>query len=515
MNQEELENRIEYELKELQGQTARQIALAIGVDKRAVNSLLYSSPKFVRDESLRPCWFLTDSAQEGSKSANLNSRREPLEEFEISGLRQWQKAALETWQANGSKGIVQAVTGAGKTLLGIAAIAQELNCGGKAAVIVPSIELQKQWFGQLSRYFPTAAIGCLGGGYHDFLTNHDILIAIVNSASMFQLGLLDSENGLLVADECHHLAAETFKRALEPIFENRLGITATIERADGGHVGLEEYFGSVVYTIGYREAIENKYISGVKVAQIAVNFSSQEQTEYDELSENINSTQHVLSMRFNLSIEPFSKFMDEIIRIAAIGDIRDKIVAKTYLSSINKRKTLLAETSQKLEIVKNLVPAINSANGTIFFTETIQGAESIALGLNQSGVAATTIHSKLSRGVRSQALLDFESGKIQAITAARVIDEGVDVPEADLAVIIAASKTKRQMIQRMGRVLRPKSDGRLARFVLVFVAGTTEDPRLGAHDAFWSEVLDIAAETYLFESPIKRKNLTNFLDPSD
>ena len=75
------------------------------------------------------------------------------------------------------------------------------------------------------------------------------------------------------------------------------------------------------------------------------------------------------------------------------------------------------------------------------------------------------------------------------------------MPEADVAVIISASKTKRQMIQRMGRVLRPKADGRNAVFILVFVAGSSEDPRLGAHDAFWGEVMDIAENTQLIEIP--------------
>ena len=69
------------------------------------------------------------------------------------------------------------------------------------------------------------------------------------------------------------------------------------------------------------------------------------------------------------------------------------------------------------------------------------------------------------------------------------------------------------MIQRMGRVLRLKADGRAARFVFVYVAGTSEDPSKGAHDAFWSEVLDIAAASEEFDVPSEVKRLTKFLDP--
>ena len=68
------------------------------------------------------------------------------------------------------------------------------------------------------------------------------------------------------------------------------------------------------------------------------------------------------------------------------------------------------------------------------------------------------------------------------MSAPRVLDEGVDVPAADLAVIVGASRSRRQMIQRMGRILRRKSDGRLARLAVLFVEGTVEDPAAGAHE---------------------------------
>lgn len=85
---------------------------------------------------------------------------------------------------------------------------------------------------------------------------------------------------------------------------------------------------------------------------------------------------------------------------------------------------------------------------------------------------------------RSTLFESFKAGKLKAVVAPLVLDEGVDVPEADLAVILASTKTKRQMIQRMGRVLRKKEDGRLARFALLFVEGTSEDPGSGAHEDF-------------------------------
>jgi hypothetical protein len=103
---------------------------------------------------------------------------------------------------------------------------------------------------------------------------------------------------------------------------------------------------------------------------------------------------------------------------------------------------------------------------------------------------------------RRTALQRFSSGALQVIVAPRVLDEGVDVPAADLAVIVSASKTRRQMIQRMGRVLRRKDDGRLARIAVLYLQGTTEDPSSGAHEAFLSEVTSVAED--LDDFPLDR-----------
>lgn len=498
---DELISQIASELSETPGQTARQLAQTIGVHKTDLNPILYRNPSFVQDDSQRPRWFLKDEKWPAElQKTPVNPKAEVID-FSITGLREWQVDALKAWNENGSKGIVEAVTGAGKTLLAIAAIAQELNLGGKAAVIVPSIELQEQWLVQLNRHFPSATIGALGNGSKDFLSNHDIIVAIVNTASTHSLGLEDSENGLLVADECHHLAAPIFRNALELVFESRLGITATRERPDGAHADLEEYFGDVVYSIGFREAIEKGYVAGVNVIQMAVHLSEDEQNTYDELSERISTNQYKLCKRFNLSTDPYPQFMEAVVRISEDSESEYKNIARSYISAVSKRKSLLAETPKKFEVVNILSSALENSNGTIFFSETIDAAKAIQTVLAENGVKAATLSSELAKKERSQVLKDFENGVIKAISVVKVIDQGVDVPEADVAVIISASKTKRQMIQRMGRVLRPKADGRNAVFILVFVAGSSEDPRLGAHDAFWGEVLDIAESTQLVEIP--------------
>ncbi len=518
----ELEKRLVAELSRDPGLTARQLGEILGVYKGEVNSCLYGSRRFRRDESPRPCWFLRESnplpRADASEHKELMGGRQAATKrqaptFDFSTLRQWQVAALKAWNDNKRKGLVEAVTGTGKTRLAVAAIAEEFELGGKVAVIVPTVELQRQWFEELESHFRDFQIGLLGNGHQDLLTSCDVLVAIVHSASRYDLGLQDHELGLLIADECHRYGAETFSRALEDGFRSRLGLTATRERPDGAHRELEVYFGAVVYSLGYEEAIRHKYIAGVKVAQIPVNLNSSEREEFDEFSKVILETQIELSERIRVSPTSYQRFIEEVTRLAAEGDMPGNKVARRYLALISKRKALLANTPEKLKVVKHLAASVNSANGALFFTETIGGAEAIAAELRRAGVSSTTIHSGLDPHQRHQAFVDFSAGRIKALAAARVLDEGVDVPEADLAVIISASKTRRQMIQRMGRVLRLKADGRKARFVFVYVAGTSEDPSKGAHDAFWSEVLDIAASSKQFDVPAEVKSLTKFLDP--
>lgn len=120
------------------------------------------------------------------------------------------------------------------------------------------------------------------------------------------------------------------------------------------------------------------------------------------------------------------------------------------------------------------------------------GAERASRELQGVNISAGMVHSGMRPEERRAVLEMFAGGFLQVVVAPQVLDEGVDVPEADLAVILAASKTRRQMIQRMGRVLRVKKDGRLARFALLYVEGTSEDSDMGAHGDFVEEITDVA-----------------------
>jgi superfamily II DNA/RNA helicase len=154
--------------------------------------------------------------------------------------------------------------------------------------------------------------------------------------------------------------------------------------------------------------------------------------------------------------------------------------------------------------VATIARSMKAATGTLVFTESIATAEMVADDLYDQGLRADTVHSGQGPSERHDVLADFRARRLDVVVAPRVLDEGIDVPEADLAVIVAASKTRRQMIQRMGRVLRRKSDDRLARFAIFYLRDTNEDPACGAHEAFLGEVVSVADQVSRYCLPEQR-----------
>lgn len=511
-------------LHEKPGQSARELAETLDQDKGMLNRVLYSRREsFVRVGEQPPRWWNARPLPEqvhGVLQSVINrvdsiSSEPDVEKGGIhTGLYAWQIRALEAWSANGCRGIVEAVTGAGKTMLGLAAIGEHLNAGGKTAVVVPSIELLRQWGAQVEEHFPDADLDFFGDGYHGSLESCDVLVATAKSAGSEPLGLKPGVSGLLVADECHTYGAPQARLALEPEFDSRLGLSATYARADGAHEDvLEPYFDGVVYTLGYGEAIDADVVAHFNVALVPVAFGRDERMEYVELSEQVRRARARLVLEFGLDEEPFGEFMRQVNQLKTAGDRRDGMAAGRFLSAFTKRRELLAETQAKYGGLKRLARAVDESDGSIVFTATIESAKTAAATLTAQRIGAAAIHSHLSREERSSVLRRFAEGRLKAIVAPKVLDEGIDVPAADFAVIVAGSRQRRQMIQRMGRVLRKKPDRRRARFAILFVKDTSEDPAHGAHEAFLDEILPVADEVHVFELGASAHKLADFLQP--
>jgi superfamily II DNA or RNA helicase len=192
--------------------------------------------------------------------------------------------------------------------------------------------------------------------------------------------------------------------------------------------------------------------------------------------------------------------------------MKASMVAHRWLTLWREKRELLAETPAKMQAVTSFVGALADADRTLLFTQSILSANELARNVTDAGVVTQAHHSTLSSDERAIIMDSFAHGTTRALASVQTLEEGVDVPDADLAVIVASSKQRRQMIQRMGRVMRRKHDGRDARFLILFVKGTDEDPRMGAHELFVDELLEVARESAIFEVD-QSSAVRTFLDP--
>jgi superfamily II DNA or RNA helicase len=251
----------------------------------------------------------------------------------------------------------------------------------------------------------------------------------------------------------------------------------------------------------------------VRTGFVGVDFSEEERDRYLIISETLISLRKKLISDWGCQSSPFSAFLDDVLKLLG-GPMAGGMLANKWLSKWSERRELLAETPAKQQALLQMLPAIEAASKTLIFTQSIASAEAIAEGLRTVGTAVEAHHSQITRVEQAAILERFALGDCRVLVSVRTLEEGIDVPDADLAIIVATSKQRRQMVQRMGRVMRRKSDGRDARFILLYVRFTDEDPRFGAEEGFIEELVGVARESDLFDLPEEAERFVDFLDPS-
>jgi superfamily II DNA or RNA helicase len=416
-------------------------------------------------------------------------------------LYRWQFDALMSWLRCGRRGVVEAVTGSGKTDVAIAAIADALRRDRFVLVVVPSRVLMEQWCGRLAEALPEARIGRLGDSGTDGSANCDVLVATRHSAAAHKPVPPDGADGLLVADECHGLGGATLRRAMLPQYAERLGLTATLERTDDAVTELLiPYFGGICFRYGFEQAIADGVCAAPRVAFVGVDLSVDERAEYTATEQQLVGARNHLRALPSVPVEPFGDFLAAVAHLAERDAGADGRAARQYLDAFSKRREIVAQSSGKYELLGSLAPAIRDAHGALVFTETVRAANH-AINRLDPLVSIDLITGTTARRQRRDILDDLRVRRLDAVAAPRVLDEGVDVPDANLGIVMSASRTRRQMIQRMGRILRRKQPGVSARFVIMFAKDTLEDPTQRVErDGFLDEIERISDATAVFDS---------------
>lgn len=364
-------------------------------------------------------------------------------------LRDYQEGALKAWEGEDRRGVIVLPTGAGKTVVAIKAIER---LGEAALVVVPTLVLVDQWRRRLEEEFGVR-VGVVGGGSGEVRA---ITVATYDSASI-KADRAGNLFRLLIFDEVHHLPAESYKRiATMYTAPYRMGLTATLSRDDGSRAVLKELIGAVVYEMGVDE-LAGVHLSDYSIQTVHVPLSPEEQGEYDRGYEAYRGFLQRRGIRLR-SARDYQRF------VMRTG--RDPEARRALLSR-NRAMDVALNSSAKIEYLKRLIRENPDEKALVFTTH-----NKLVYRISREMLIPAITH-QTSQEERSEILGRFMSGRYRRIVTSRVLDEGVDVPDASLAVIISGSGSSRQFVQRLGRVLR-KSEGKQARLVELVSRGTAE-----------------------------------------
>ncbi|MGC8608937.1 MAG: DEAD/DEAH box helicase family protein [Thermoplasmata archaeon] len=344
-------------------------------------------------------------------------------------LRPYQVSALKKWMDSGYQGTIVLPTAAGKSHIGIAAIEK---LGVSSLIMVPTLDLVDQWRRNLGRIFGIE-IGQIGGGEHE---ERPITVSTYDSAYLMA-EKYGNKFRLIIADEVHHLASERMK-AIAEIFASpyRMGLTATYERTDGLEKDLEYVMGGKVFEMGYDELGE--YISDYKIVRIPVELTEEEEEEYQRLhSIFVNYLRkHRMTIRGPWDFEKF-------IRSSWNPEGREALV------SWRRSRQIAFNARGKVETVRYILKE-HSGEKAIIFSEDTETTYMISREFCVPAITYIT-----GQKERKKYLEMFRAGSVKVLAASRVLDEGVDVPDASIAIILSGSGSARQFRQRLGRILRP------------------------------------------------------------
>jgi superfamily II DNA or RNA helicase len=350
--------------------------------------------------------------------------------------RPYQLEAIAAWEAAGHRGVVVLPTGAGKTLVGLLAIAA-LNT--KTLICVPTLDLLGQWRASLlsNAQLQEDDVGTWGGGDKEL---RPVTVITYDSAAIHTRIL--GQFGLLVFDEVHHLPADTYRTVAEgAIATARLGLSATPDRSDLRHTDLDHLVGPVVYERLPAQLREERHIADYHTEQISVGLTEEERVAYTRAAEVYRAylRKHRISMRSGTDYERFL--------IWRSGN--DPQAREALLAHQAARKIALT-ASGKMAVVAELLER-HRDDRVLIFSE----YNSLVDDLGTRFCVPVVTH-KTPAAERKAILDGFRSGRFSKLATGRVLNEGVDLPDANVAIILSGSATRREFIQRLGRVLRPK-----------------------------------------------------------
>ncbi len=370
-------------------------------------------------------------------------------------LRPYQAAAVASWEFAGNRGMIALPTGSGKTRTAIAAISKTRL---RTLCLVPTRALMEQW-AKILRDISPGPIGEYGDGRR---VEQPVTIATFASA-LRNMETLGNRFDLLVIDEVHHFGGGAGDEILEMCTAAaRMGLSATPPEDEIRRTRLAALVGPEVYRASV-EDLAGRYLAAFELITISIRLTPEESHAYKTEM----SIFHPVCRAFFDSV-PGASWSD-FVAAACRSD-----PGRRALAAWRRSHSIVRYSAEKRRIVADLLLRHQDSRILIFAADN-DTAYSVA---REHLVQPITCD--IGKRERARALQRFRTGELRILVSARVLNEGTDVPAADVAIIVGGSQGSREYVQRVGRILRP-SEGKKAIVYDLVTRDTFEVRRADAH----------------------------------
>lgn len=379
----------------------------------------------------------------------VRPKTRPSGRWEVVDLRPYQAAAMAAWQVSHRRGLIVLPTGSGKTRLALATLAA-LNV--PSLCIVPTRVMMSQWQIEIRKVYG-GSVAMLGDGSHQI---GPITVATFESAYR-HMNRMGDQFGLLIVDEAHHFGSGLRDEALEMCTAAyRLGLTATPPHTPAAVLRIEQLIGPAVYELTLGD-LTGRFLAPFDLLTLTVPFTQEDREVYQ---------------REETLFRPFFREFFRRVPFAGWQDLcREACRAergRLAMAAWRRARRLIGFHRAKAELVRSLLERHRKSR-VLVFTASNEAAYSIAMEH-----LIMPITCDISREERQEALEMFASGKLHALVSSQVLNEGIDVPDADVAIIVGGTGAEREHVQRVGRLLRPAPGKRATVYELI----TRETPEV-------------------------------------
>jgi superfamily II DNA or RNA helicase len=443
------------------------------------------------------------------------------------GAREYQQSAFEKWKNNEQCGLFVMATGTGKTITALNCLLEVYKKTGyyKALILVPTVTLVHQWEKECQRFAFTSItkVYATSDWQHDIdeiLTlerlevNSVSYIIIATYASFVRTHTFAklqqlSPKTLLIADEAHNMGTESMLKLLPKIrnkhFKRRIGLSATPERQydEEGTKKIFDFFRSAnQYTFEYsmEEAIEKNVLCRYFYYPHLVQLTSDEMDAYVKLSVQISHYFNQIEDKFVKKDPVLMALLLKRKRIIHKAENKQTVfreILQNYYKQNGNLKHTLVYVPEGNEVTDYYeMDALDESDSRTNDTEAMHLIDIYTQSVKNLGQRITVRKFVSATGDRATILEQFAQGNIEVLTSMKCLDEGIDVPQAKVAIFCASTGNPRQFVQRRGRILRTHSDKRYAYI----------------HDLVVIPKIDPNSETYHMERSLLRRELERVRD---